>query len=462
MKIPSSSQQNSGIIPLKQGVVQQNREEKDWTVLLYLNGNNNIEGDVLTGFLTAEEVSHNDKMNMLAQLGRAPQSIAHSSYKDEVDNDWDGVRRYVVKKGETSPHGPQVWTSMGKHNKKIDSEMTADLGKADMSNPQTLKDFLNWGMKNYPAKHYMVVLAGHGSGFLGSLPDYKSKKHMGLQETAKVFDEVKEETGVKPDVLVMDACLMAQAEAAHELKDTAEYYIASEDYNYSCFPLQKTFEVANDVMNLDMEINPRQMTAILVNKAGEHDNITTVSALNLSKVDKFSAAMKDLANTFLATDTDPAVIRDIVRSTRSFGDSERKVKPYSDFKDLKDLAAQLMIDARVSDEKLKDAAADLVVMLNDDFIPYEAHDKKYDSNGEREVYGLSVYFPTTGFNYDNWDAIFPDHTNKSEYESIYKSLSFARETGWDKVIEKFSDKKKPEIKGADVINMLLKGKFKAQ
>lgn len=462
MIIPSSSQQNSGITPLKQGQVQQNQEEKDWTVLLYLNGNNNIEGDILTGFLTAEEVSHNEKMNMLAQLGRAPQSIAHTSYKDEVDNDWDGVRRYVVKKGETTPYDPQVWTSMGKHDKKIDSEMTADLGKADMSNPEILKDFLKWGMKNYPAKHYMVVLAGHGSGFLGSLPDYKSKKHMGIKETAKVFDEVKKETGVKPDVLVMDACLMAQAEVVHELKDAAEYYVASEDYNYSCFPLQKTFEVANEIMNLGLDINPKEMTALLVDKAGEHSSISTVSALDLSKADKFSEAMKDLANAFLATDTDPVVIRDIVRSTRNFAAGERKVKPYSDFKDLKDLAAQLMIDARVSDEKLKDAAADLVVMLNDDFIPYEAHDKKYDSNGGREVYGLSVYFPTDGFNYDDWESIFPENTNKGEYEAIYRSLSFARETGWDKVIEKFSEKKKAEVKGSDVINMLLKGKFKAQ
>ncbi len=462
MIIPSSPQQNNGISPMKQGKVQQNKEDKDWTVLIYFNGNNNIEGDILTGFLTAEEISDNKKMNMLAQLGRAPQSIAHNSYKDEVDGDWDGVRRYVVKKGETTPYDPQVWTSMGKHDKKIDSEIAADLGKADMSNPEVLKDFLKWGMEKYPAKHYMVVLAGHGSGFLGSLPDYKSRKHMGLSETARVFDEVKKETGVKPDVLVMDACLMAQAEAIHELKDTAEYYVASEDYNYSCFPLQKTFEVANEMMETGLGINPREMTALLVDKAGEHNNISTVSSVDLSKVDKFSKTMKGLADAFLATNTDPVVIRDVVRSTRGFAAGERKVKPYSDFKDLKDLAAQLMIDTRITDEKLKDAAADLVVMLNDNFIPYENHDKKYDNNGDREVYGLSVYFPTDGFNYDDWESIYPENTNKGEYEAIYRSLSFARETGWDKVIEKFSEKKKPEIKGNDVINMLLKGKFKAQ
>ena len=441
---------------------QSKQEEKDWTVLLYFNGNNNIEGDILTGFLTAEEVSENDKMNMLAQLGRAPQSIAHSSYKDEIDGDWQGVRRYVMKKGESSQYDPVVYTSMGTHDKQIDSEVVADLGKADMSSPETLTDFLKWGIKKYPAKHYMVVMAGHGAGFLGSMPDYRSKKHLSLKDTAKAFDEVKQETGVKPDVLVMDACLMAQTEAVEELKDASDIYVASEDYNYSCFPLQKSMEKVQELLDLGLEVTPDNMTAILVDKAGEHHSIPTVSAVRTDKLNGFNNSMKGLADAFLKTDTDPVVIRDIVRSARGFATGgSKKVKPYSDFKDLKDLAGLLLTDLRITDNDLKAAAGDIILKMNDNLIPYEAHDKKYDSNGDKEVNGLTVYFPTDGFNYDSWENIYPEHTNKSEYESIYRSLTFARETGWDKVIDKFSEKKKPEIKGASVIDSLIKGKFKS-
>ena len=38
----------------------------------------------------------------------------------------------------------------------------------NMSDATSLADFLVYGMKNYPSKHTMVVLADHGGGWLGA------------------------------------------------------------------------------------------------------------------------------------------------------------------------------------------------------------------------------------------------------------------------------------------------------
>jgi len=46
-------------------------EKKEWTVLFYHDGNNDIEGDILTSFLTIEEVSDIKNMNLVSQLARA-------------------------------------------------------------------------------------------------------------------------------------------------------------------------------------------------------------------------------------------------------------------------------------------------------------------------------------------------------------------------------------------------------
>jgi len=432
--------------------------DKDWTILLYLDGNNNIEGDILNSFLTVEEVSEHGKINMLAELGRAPQSIAHKSYTDDIDGDWDGVRRYVVKKGKKDPYGSRVWTSLGTHDAKIDSEMVENLGKADMSDPENLKNFLQWGIKNYPAKHYAVILASHGSGFLGSLSDYKSRRHMNLGDMARTFEEVKQKTGIKPDLLVMDACLMAGVEAAHELKDAADFYLASQDYNYDCLPIQKTMEEVHKKLDKGEEVSPADMTEILVDQGGKFHHVRTISAIKTSQLDSFGISISKLADSLIASDTDPAIIRDIISSTRGFAGEDPKIKPYSDFKDVGDLAMRISVDGRIEDEGLKEAARNLSIAMDDNLIISEAHDSKYDTGNKRRVHGLTIYIPTTGFNYDKWEYKLPYDTNKSEYEGIYRSLDFTRKTGWDKVIDKYCKQKGKNIKGIDVINKLIRGK----
>ncbi len=437
----------------KSSVAGSKKEEKDWSVLLYLDGNNDIEGDILNSFLTLEEVSDLERMKILAQLGRAPQHIAHPSYQDEIDGDWDGVRRYEVDKGRPSPYPREVWTSLGTHDGKIDSKLVKDLGKADMSDPQTLKDFLSWGLKKYPAKHYMVVLADHGAGFLGSLSDYKSGKHMDLKDIAESFKKAEEETGVKPDILLMDACLMAEVEAAYELKDVAKYYIASEDVNWDCFPLQKTFKEAEKKWEKSNTLSPETMKDLVVKKAGEYTHIPTVSAIDAEKLEEFTQKMEKFSKNLLLTDTDKEIIRDIIKNTRNFYPENENVKPYSDYRDLGDFSKRIFEDLRIKDEELKSSAKEVFDFIKKELVKGEQHKEKYDDD-DRRVWGVSIYLPLNGFDYSKGDYIFPNHTNKSQYEDIYRNLSFVKKTRWDKVIDRFSNPRK--MRGEDVLSQLIK------
>ena len=47
-----------------------------------------------------------------------------------------------------------------------------DIGEANMGDPQTVVDFANWAIHNYPADNYCFIFCGHGYGWKGgTCPD---------------------------------------------------------------------------------------------------------------------------------------------------------------------------------------------------------------------------------------------------------------------------------------------------
>ena len=176
--------------------------------MVYMNGKNDLE-DFALADMNEMESALPAGVNVVVELGRM------SGYSS-ADGDWKGVRRYLVKK-DADPA-------------KINSELLADLGPADMGKPETLADFGSWARTAYPAKKYMLVVWNHGSGWLKSSGDkgisfdYETGSHINTPDLGKALKEI---GGV--DVLAFDACLMQMAEVAYELKDSAEFIVGSEE-----------------------------------------------------------------------------------------------------------------------------------------------------------------------------------------------------------------------------------------
>lgn len=423
---------------------------KEWTILAYLNGNDKkIEGDVLNAFLFIEQSSSPENYTIVAELGRAPQQIVHPGYSpdsyDRIDGDWSGVRRYFVRQDKNNNGwGKTTWTSMGKHDGKIDSMLISDLGKADMSKPETLEEFLKWGIKNYPAKHYAVIVAGHGNGFLGTLPDFQSKnKDLSLPEFSEVFKRTEKETGIKPDLLIMDACLMAQAEAVYQLKDTAKIMVASENVNYNCLAYQDFLDGLNLRIKNNESINPEMMAMDIVSACAKHDrDIPTISAINLKNADTLKEKVADLALALLKTNTEPSLIRENIEKAHQFVDESRETKPLSDYRDLASIAENLSLDSRIKDQDIREKAAKLLKNIEQEIVITEKHEKGLFGKND-DIHGITIYAPVDGFPKDgDYGRIISNWTPK-EIKPAYLSLDFVKETGWDKVIEKFQGSSKP-------------------
>src|SRR6266699_374290 len=112
----------------------------DWTWMVFMAGDNNLEGAGADDLKEMKQVGSSDRLNVLVQF----------------DTEQSGTTRYRVQKGKLAKlqHMPGV----------------------DCGDPKVLKQFITWGVQQYPANHYLIDVWNHGGGWenLPSNFDYGS------------------------------------------------------------------------------------------------------------------------------------------------------------------------------------------------------------------------------------------------------------------------------------------------
>jgi hypothetical protein len=100
----------------------------DWTVLVYLDGDNNLEKDAITDFNEMERAGSNDQVKIVVQFDRVHQDGPED---DTSHGDWD----------------TQALPSLsGDNDRRTSNRRAADLGEQNMGDPQ-LVDF-DWGIRS--------------------------------------------------------------------------------------------------------------------------------------------------------------------------------------------------------------------------------------------------------------------------------------------------------------------------
>ena len=106
-------------------------------------------------------------------------------------------------------------------------------GSSDMGAPETLTEFLNTAVENYPARHYCLIFWDHGSGPISGFGVDELFGNDSLQ-----FGELRQAMDASPfgpggsarlDWVGFDACLMGSLEHASLWKDYTDYMVASEE-----------------------------------------------------------------------------------------------------------------------------------------------------------------------------------------------------------------------------------------
>src|SRR5687768_1272041 len=105
-----------------------------------------------------------------------------------------------------------------------------DLGVQNMAEHTSLSDFIKWGVLNFPARKYSIILWDHGSGINGFGKDILfNNSTLDPLELAQASFTAISETGVRFDLIGFDACLMSSLEIASRLYPLADYMVSSQE-----------------------------------------------------------------------------------------------------------------------------------------------------------------------------------------------------------------------------------------
>lgn len=248
--------------------------ETDWTILVYAQTKNDLYGFFIKNLRDMAQVGSNEKLNLLIQWEQPKK---------------DGIWRYKVTKGrlELALHLPSL------------------TGKNCATD---VVDFVKWGISNYSAKHYALILSGHGSGgtdpnfrhnlniakrfskengdiFRGILFNWESRTYLDNQQLAEAMQQINKILGGnKLDVLGFDACQMADIAILYQIKDQVKFFVGSQEQEhadgwfYSAFLQQLASK----------NITPPELVNSIVNTYGLYYknrlNWFTQSAVNLEDI----------------------------------------------------------------------------------------------------------------------------------------------------------------------------------
>ncbi|MEK6851730.1 MAG: clostripain-related cysteine peptidase, partial [Candidatus Thermoplasmatota archaeon] len=178
--------------------------DKDWTVLVYMDADNDLEDVGIEDFIEMAAVGSTPEVNVVVQMDRTP--LHENTY-----GNWSTARRFYVTAGMT-PDAPGT-----------------DLGEVNMANPAELVSFVNWGIGNYPAAHYFLVLWDHGDGWQGVVVDDDPVvgDRLNATELRTAMSAIVAANGRRIDLLGNDACRMT-LEIQYELADFVDYFVGSE------------------------------------------------------------------------------------------------------------------------------------------------------------------------------------------------------------------------------------------
>ena len=171
--------------------------KKEWTVIMYLNGSNELAIEMENTFKQLCKINKSN-VNIVIQLSKAPIDLVRTIRQDDSSyaENWTGTRRYSIINGKL--------------------EILQSNEYINMADYRNLYDFIKWAANKFPAKRYMVSISGHGF-IVASLSDLCGKEPyiMGMYEMCTAINNLKNIIDI--DILILDICNMNTIELIYEL-----------------------------------------------------------------------------------------------------------------------------------------------------------------------------------------------------------------------------------------------------
>ncbi len=186
---------------------------KEWTVMVYLAGDNNLTEDMvnsLSGLRTAmQKLGASNEINVVAvyDSGYPTVKITHYHFRNMTTS--GNLASYAVN--VPTPNPPTT-----------------------LRNPNDIlyvKDFVKWAARKYPAKRYALIMSGHSDAILGRtmFRDENPETRISLGFLATILRKSAENLRRKKfDIIGFDSCLMGMIEVGCQLTNITDYLVSSQ------------------------------------------------------------------------------------------------------------------------------------------------------------------------------------------------------------------------------------------
>ena len=272
------------VITNPKGDATNSTEVAEYTILVYMIGSD-LE---LKQYSATEDIREmlgigsSEDVNIIIETGGSNSSVID----DKRLIDFTTVQRHKILRRSSSRH----WKILVRQN---------------MATSNTLSDFLIWGVSEFPAKKYAVILWDHGNGINGFGADTNFDGDIFTHlELTKAFADTKDSTHTNFEIIGFDACLMASVEVAHTVKSFGNYMVASQElippagWDYSGFLASLIKNPSQDGLTLGKNIADSFQKYYKVNAQElgyDVYRVTTISIIDLHQVSDLVDTITDLA-----------------------------------------------------------------------------------------------------------------------------------------------------------------------
>ena len=352
---------------------------KDWTFMVYMDADaSNLAEPSRRDLEEMQKVGSNQHINIIVWL-------------------------------DSSSDITRVFNITGDGNVEIDFGYTENLNSGD---PASLEDFIRKTVLKIPANRYALVLWDHGGGAIGGCCSDESVRpydHLSLTELHEALDVIS--SLVHFDVILFNACLMGTVEVAYEIRDYADYMVASEEKMWSYgFPYDTILEDLSDNSDawggydLAIDTVTRFVESGGIGQMGfgvyhlVWNCPSTISAIDLSQIPNVVSNVNSFSEALInLEDSHKDEIREAREACENYGDFE-------DYADIYEFADR--IKQHVTDPSIEAVADNLMTSVQSAVISYWAWVNIFGV-GHQNTHGLSIYHPS------QW------------YASTYDSFHFA-------------------------------------
>ncbi len=382
-----------------------------WTLMIYMDGDNNLESDLLDDFLEMAQIGSSDDVNILVQMDRI--SGESSAY-----DDWTTTKRFRV----TQAMKPTAANAL------------EDLGEKNMGAPDVLKEFIQWSVINYPADKYALILSNHGGGWRGTGERKKSPFRAVCWDDTSNYDclfmsEVKEavtEAGTHIDLVGFDACLMGMVEVNYALSSLCDVVVSSEQVEpIDGWPFNIILQALGSIPTMSAATLG---TTIVEKYEAYYGSLSdcTLSVIDMSKLDTLVSQIDILADSMNWANGN--IHWDEVNTARNNCYAYLYNFTYS-------------IDLYHFCDELKDSSTDNTVKANADNVMAAVTGaviaNYYGAIGpdtDYGSYGTAIYFPANELAY----LTDPDYPGYEESNTTY-IVDYVHDHTWDNFLKRFYD-----------------------